>query len=539
MEYELSSAGDLLQNRSVYHVKLTDSSLKAIEDSLRYLSNSSKPTICFTSGVITVPDGKQNSVKTFQFALSTVSNDPNGRTECIKESVSRRPNDRTMLQLGCIENKITVLANDDVYQTTREKLTLVEEESKKSCAKEIKSSDPKGKRIIKRVIKSGSQLRDKVTNSVPKVSSFEPKHEIVSSSVTPSVKPVSIHATSSVKPVSSSSLPAVSDYSLKDRMIHLLALRPYKRAELLARLMRDGLTDGDKGKINLMLEQVAQPTGQEPDGESFTLAKHMFANVRADWPFYSDLDRQLLKRRIAQETRLTKAPPRAISPVLSNHGSPLNGASLKRMSDLTSSQQSVNKKIRVMETNKDAAATSNGHASEQSTSASKLAINGQHVDTGASSDSKPLTTKPNFSQPSLSTSSSVNVSNGANETMHDSSKSSDDATVPDYVLKYVAIANDDQRQQYKNDFTLYYSEYMKLHNELSNTAQKFEQLKRELQATHKGSGDYATVKNKVMHEYKREKSDERFALHRKRFHYLHAKLNHIKMLITDYDKQKL
>lgn len=48
----------------------------------------------------------------------------------------------------------------------------------------------------------------------------------------------------------------VKERPLKERLIHLLVLRPYKRSELLLRLQKDGLTDRDGGGLDAVLKEV-------------------------------------------------------------------------------------------------------------------------------------------------------------------------------------------------------------------------------------------------------------------------------------------
>lgn len=48
----------------------------------------------------------------------------------------------------------------------------------------------------------------------------------------------------------------VKERPLKERLIHLLVLRPYKRSELLLRLQKDGLTDRDGDSLDSVLEEV-------------------------------------------------------------------------------------------------------------------------------------------------------------------------------------------------------------------------------------------------------------------------------------------
>lgn len=48
----------------------------------------------------------------------------------------------------------------------------------------------------------------------------------------------------------------VQERPLRQRVTHLLALRPYKRPELILRLQKDGLTAGDKDMLDSLLMEV-------------------------------------------------------------------------------------------------------------------------------------------------------------------------------------------------------------------------------------------------------------------------------------------
>lgn len=43
---------------------------------------------------------------------------------------------------------------------------------------------------------------------------------------------------------------------LRERLVHLLALKPYRKAELLVRLTKDGLSPQDKDTLDSLLQQV-------------------------------------------------------------------------------------------------------------------------------------------------------------------------------------------------------------------------------------------------------------------------------------------
>jgi hypothetical protein len=56
-------------------------------------------------------------------------------------------------------------------------------------------------------------------------------------------------------------------------------------------LFSDGVREKDKDQLGTVLNQVAVAKDN-----SFTLAKHIYAEVRSDWPFYTDEDRLILKK---------------------------------------------------------------------------------------------------------------------------------------------------------------------------------------------------------------------------------------------------
>ncbi|XP_062369840.1 RNA polymerase II elongation factor ELL2-like, partial [Cinclus cinclus] len=84
----------------------------------------------------------------------------------------------------------------------------------------------------------------------------------------------------------------------RDRVIHLLALRTYKKPELLARLQRDGVMQKDKGTLGKILQQVANLNLKD---NSFSLKEHLFPTLQTDWPGYTEIDRENLKLILARK----------------------------------------------------------------------------------------------------------------------------------------------------------------------------------------------------------------------------------------------
>ncbi|NWS82385.1 ELL2 factor, partial [Toxostoma redivivum] len=107
--------------------------------------------------------------------------------------------------------------------------------------------------------------------------------------------------TTPMKPADSEGNPCTAVYHqpYRDTVIHLLALRTYKKPELLARLQRDGVRQkdmegypwNDPSAANLNLKD-----------NSFTLKEHVFQTLQTGWPGYSEIDRKKLKLILASKS---------------------------------------------------------------------------------------------------------------------------------------------------------------------------------------------------------------------------------------------
>lgn len=69
---------------------------------------------------------------------------------------------------------------------------------------------------------------------------------------------------------------SVSQRPYRDRVIHLLALKAYKKPELLARLQKDGVNHKDKNSLGAILQQV-RLVGASPSAHLFS--EHSSAKV--------------------------------------------------------------------------------------------------------------------------------------------------------------------------------------------------------------------------------------------------------------------
>ncbi|KAM6329548.1 RNA polymerase II elongation factor ELL2 isoform 2-T2 [Alca torda] len=299
--YGVSGGGEA-RRVTVLHVKLTETALRALESYQRCQGNvSSQPAIQFqgSQGLIKIPKvDLPNEVHKFNFYLSNVGKDnPQGSFDCVQQTNSSSGASQ-LTCLGSIQSKITVCATSDSYLTTRERVTQAEEESRNRSAKVIKPGGPfLGKRVqVRRAPQS-------IPDAVPERKRSTP------------MNPANIirktHTHNSV-----------SQRPYRDRVIHLLALKSYKKPELLARLQRDGVSQKDKNSLGPILQQVANLS---PKDNSYTLKDYVFKEIQKDWPGYNEIDKQSLELILSGKLKTYQnaaSSSHLQSPVTSNKDSP-------------------------------------------------------------------------------------------------------------------------------------------------------------------------------------------------------------------------
>ncbi|XP_047467684.1 RNA polymerase II elongation factor ELL-like [Mugil cephalus] len=285
-------------NVSVFHVKLTDSAARAIGTFQNAKGSSSHPTICFNGnqGKITVPCSEnRDEVRIFTFGVTNVARDnPHGSFDCVKQLSAGAAEELSCL--GVIQKKMTVNATDDSYDKARQSMAQAEEETRSRAAI---------------VIKHGGRYQGKkVTVRAPDpalASLTKPKHSSLLSKSRRGAgvsKQKKNECTSNRK----SDVSDVKERPLRERVIHLLALRPYRRPDLILRLQRDGLTAGDKDMLDSLLLEAGQLNSRD---KTFVLKDTLYKELQKDWPGYTTGDQQLLKRILVR--RLFQPQPNLLS----------------------------------------------------------------------------------------------------------------------------------------------------------------------------------------------------------------------------------
>uniref|UniRef100_A0A4W6FTC6 Elongation factor RNA polymerase II n=1 Tax=Lates calcarifer TaxID=8187 RepID=A0A4W6FTC6_LATCA len=556
-------------NVSVFHVKLTDSALRAFEGYQSSKVLSSQPLIRFNGnqGKISIPRSENSSeLQTFTFYLSNVGRDnPQGSFDCIQQYITREGS----IQLDClggIQDKITVCATDDSYQKARESMAQVEEETRSRSAIVIK---PGGRYVGKKV-----QIR----KPAPGLSDIAPLRR--------TSRPVII-SSSTLKKGTTQHRP------LRERLIHLLALKPYKKPELILRLQKDGLSQLDKDSLDSHLQQVANLNGKD---NTFTLKDFLYKEIQKDWPGYTEGDQQLLKRILFRkqcQAQNSSAPPPESPPKELASSSPSQKRPAADFIDPL-----VNKKPRISHlASKAATAPVNGKLSSSNgrgetggaqagvvsasdggmTSSSQQLpvldiprpfealsdVSNDSSHNGRDCDSQETAVSERLSQPPslfscvnsgfhtqhrhiISWAHGPGQPSGQEPFIHlngmcnSTSIPSSSPEVADYLLKYTVIGSPEQRQRYKNDFNAEYSEYRGLHARIEGITRQFTVLDNELKQLQQGTDKYKTIHNQILQEYhKIKKTNPNYSQEKNRCEYLHNKLAHIKRLIAEYDQQQL
>ncbi|XP_037636457.1 RNA polymerase II elongation factor ELL2 [Sebastes umbrosus] len=292
--YGLNCGQQSADRVTVLHVKLTDTALKAIE-SHQNCKNvpSTRPSIQFKGlqGRIKIPktDSSSDTFNNFEFYLSNVGKDnPQGSFECIHQYVSSSGASHLAL-LATVQDKVTVCATNDSYQVTRERMTQAAEDTRERGTK---------------VIKPGGRFRGKQVHMR--------KPALSAPDVVPERKrSTPINPANTIRKCLSNN--PVSQRPFRDRLIHLLALRSYKKLEVLARLQRDGINQKDRTSLGTTLQQVAN---LNPKDNTYSLKDFIYRDVQRDWPGYSEDDKSQVDRIVVRklglptETLSSSSPPK-------------------------------------------------------------------------------------------------------------------------------------------------------------------------------------------------------------------------------------
>ncbi|KAK5935012.1 hypothetical protein CgunFtcFv8_020412 [Champsocephalus gunnari] len=575
-------------NRTLYHVKLTDTALRALE-AFQNLKGSlpSEPSICFkgNQGNIKIPAPTSESpsaLRVFSFYLSSDSKDqPQASFDCIHQYVTSDGREQLEGQ-GIIQDKITVCATDDSYQMTRERMSQVEKDSWSRAAIEIKPGATHPSKCVKfqkrPLSTSDSSLFKNSTNN-----------RRIGGTATPTQKP------------------------LRERIIHLLALKPYRKPELLLWLEREKADPKDKAELGAILDEVARVN---PKDSSYLLRENFYKHVQRTWPGYSEEERPLISRllarklqpHISQPSRNLPANVSKTSEDTTLHQSPAKSPAVKRPVPSDSLESLAVKKQRLVDQRLQQQPAVNGLLNNQGHVISAPSLNPSfHTKTEfqrttnqtgnqnglpgghsgfplmhkLSSTSDTPVSESREQGPKVSSQPPQGDSDCSHQppanSQHKKKKSKkhkdkererlkenkgsewfetspdlkqnpdklDNPDItnavaseekPDYVLSYGPIMTLEQRERYQEDFCAEYDEYKDLHSRIATITHMFVQLGSKIKSLPPGTREYKIMEDQILEKYsKYRKKFPGYREEKKRCEYLHEKLSYIKQLIADYE----
>ncbi|XP_067934468.1 RNA polymerase II elongation factor ELL2-like [Watersipora subatra] len=490
---------------SCIQVKLTDAALKLIED-IKPGNRKALSTLEIKDeeGIIRIPNGR--SSKDITFTVGPLPSDQTGSIDCI-----RLTRNGQLETLDSMTHKISVRATDEVYQSTREKVAVKKEESKKNCAKEIDQTKGgvKSKRVTK-TIKNGTNatsrsnlqtnskqtkddwppsLTSKSPNSLNSGNAYNNNSSPVPSSMAASQANTYSNPSNLVSSQTNAarmvdklkrkqqsklnsaakeaafariktSGPSKSDKEktkaallaipLRERVVHTLGLKPnmYDTPQLLLKLRADGLNDSSSD-----VSQVLGRIGMTNSKGCWSLRPEHLSEVDVNWAFYSETDKQLVKRNL---NRLGTSKP--VVAVLPTSDTTKRKKDVRDEEDLPLSKQQK-----------------------------------YNIDTNAS--------------------------------------------LEDCTKHFTTVTNSDQRNRYKDEFNREYQEYKSLFEYVEDNNHKFNSLAVQLYAAEPDSNEYKKIEKKIRKKYK-ERSKE-YHTNKLRLDYLQTKLAHIKRIVNDYDNATL
>ncbi|XP_051953810.1 RNA polymerase II elongation factor ELL isoform X2 [Xyrauchen texanus] len=279
--------------------------------------------------------------RVFSFYLSSDSKDkPQASFDCVHQYLSGDGREHLEGQ-GSIQDKITVCATDDSYQMTRERMSQVEKDIWSRSAIEIKPGSTHPSKCIK--IKKKQGLPTSFDNTIR-------------------------HSPSNKR---NSGPSLVAHRPLRERVIHILALKPFSKPELLLWLEKEKASPKDKADLSAVLEEVAK---LNPKDHSFTLKDDFYRHVRKDWPGYVEEERQLIQRVLSRKLQPLSSSSQ-LKNFQSNHSfhktpgdspsqlSPVKNLSMKRPVPSDHPESQTPKKQRLFDQNMTLQSPSNGNLS--------------------------------------------------------------------------------------------------------------------------------------------------------------------------------
>ncbi|CAL1289587.1 unnamed protein product [Larinioides sclopetarius] len=245
--------------KSAVIMRVPDDIMSLIEThALKQNESSSKLMIKFdgSTGIIKIPNEGKDEIFSFNISDNTTTRDS---TYCVMENENR-----ILETLGVLQHKVNINPGASSFDRTRLKMT---NQRKKNPCKAIEMADSFTESCSKKLTMKRPRTTTGTSNSTK------------------------VNVNKNTKYIPYRGFDIVSQ-PLRKRIIHSLALKPYRKPELLARLMQEGISELDKNKVTLILYQVATLKK-----ELFYLDSNKWSEVEDDWKFYSSKDAATVQKK--------------------------------------------------------------------------------------------------------------------------------------------------------------------------------------------------------------------------------------------------
>ncbi|XP_030045503.1 RNA polymerase II elongation factor ELL3 isoform X2 [Microcaecilia unicolor] len=492
---------------SLFHLKLTDSALRSLLDFQRSQDSGcqlSRPVISFqgSQGYIKIPSASSTSedgVRVFAFYLSRESKDkPQSSFDCIRQGLSRCGQNKLDC-VGNIQDKITICATDESYQLTRDRVSQVEKETWSRSAIEIKPGAPYRGKCVKIPKKHGLESSEDGCTSIKRPHIF-------------------------LTPAARKSHPALNNSEprpLREWLLHLLALRPHQKLELLLRLERANVNLQDQAELQSVLEMFQKCGAPSESRDRHTRKKQKALHLSAQ----ATMDKRWPAPAIPSLHLTTETPKPPCSALVSHKGFVTQSQRQRnaveqedrrlkevhrKPQDLPNQVYPSNKKPKRHKEQEEEEEQETSEEEEDDDWEEEAALRLERY----------LSYPEDKAQPTESPPSS--------------------AEMPDYFLKYGSITSVDQQQVYEEDFSADYTEYRNLHAKIGKVSERFMQLGSKMKKLKPGTAEHKVIEDKILAEYtKFKKTYPGYREEKRRCEYLHHKLSHIKRLIVEYEEKTM
>ncbi|KRY43544.1 Cytochrome b-c1 complex subunit Rieske, mitochondrial [Trichinella spiralis] len=535
-----------LPQLTAFVIKLTDSSLQSLQDSVRtcngYAGSSSKSgSIEFQPDDCRISFGPD--AQAFKFTLSKVQD---ASSKGPQDAIEQCRDGGEWIKLGAVRHRIKVLATDDSYHNIKKKALRAEEEAKKSALKVLKQ--PK-EGVSKASEKIWNKVQDAMNASSKKGSVTSASSSFQSSGSSQLVSPPRSngHQRHQLSSSTSSSLPTKSRFditkkSVRERIIHHLIIRPSTASGMLNRLLKEGLSDVDRQQFEATFNSVAQVRGGKSQSSTagsgcvYDLQPQCFSEVSCDWPFYTNYERQLVRRELnngAQSSRGRNAY--VIDDIIPKKESSRRSV----ISDVSSSARIPPKEQSFSAGKK----TTNGypeltthHRQANPHSASTTLQSRKRPADVDSQMPKPKKPPPIEQHVAVTSNGYGHCSSEMGVSNHDSNGSPPSNC--SFWKDFPSIDSDEQRRRYKQAFDNDYPEYISCYEQLNQFYEEIAIMVNQLKQYDKNSDEYSQLERDICSKYHRWEEDKTIDEVRNRHYQLRLKLAVLKARVQDYDDRK-